>query len=67
MIDWRTVADGGPTAADIVAKLSADARSGSIVLMHLGGYHTLDALPGILAAIEAKGLQPVTLTELLAP
>jgi peptidoglycan/xylan/chitin deacetylase (PgdA/CDA1 family) len=64
-IDWRPVADGGPTAADIVAKVAADARGGSIVLMHLGGYHTLAALPGILAAIEAKGLTPVTLTELL--
>jgi peptidoglycan/xylan/chitin deacetylase (PgdA/CDA1 family) len=64
-IDWRPVADGGPTAAEIVAKIEADARGGSIVLMHLGGYHTLDALPGILAAIEAKGLQPVTLGELI--
>ena len=67
MIDWRPVSDGGPTAADMVAKLTANAQGGSIVLMHLGGYHTLEALPGILAAIQAKGLQPVTLTELLAP
>jgi peptidoglycan/xylan/chitin deacetylase (PgdA/CDA1 family) len=64
-IDWRPVADGGPTAADIVAEVTANARGGSIVLMHLGGYHTLEALPGILAAIEAKGLVPVTLDELL--
>jgi peptidoglycan/xylan/chitin deacetylase (PgdA/CDA1 family) len=64
-IDWRPVADGGPTAADIVTKVTANARGGSIVLMHLGGYHTLEALPGILAAIEAKGLEPVTLDELL--
>lgn len=64
-IDWRPAADGGPTAADIVAKIEANARGGSIVLMHLGGYNTLEALPGILAAIEAKGLEPVTLTELL--
>jgi peptidoglycan/xylan/chitin deacetylase (PgdA/CDA1 family) len=66
-IDWRPISDGGPTAADIVAKVTAKAQSGSIILMHLGGYHTLEALPGILAAIEAKGLTPVTLTELLAP
>jgi peptidoglycan/xylan/chitin deacetylase (PgdA/CDA1 family) len=64
-IDWRPVADGGPTAADMVAKIEANARGGSIVLMHLGGYNTLEALPGILAAIESKGLRPVTLTELL--
>jgi peptidoglycan/xylan/chitin deacetylase (PgdA/CDA1 family) len=64
-IDWKPESDGGPTTADIVAKISAKAQGGSIVLMHLGGYNTLDALPGILAAIQAKGLQPVTLAELL--
>ncbi len=64
-IDWRPVEDGGPTAADIVARIQSDARDGSIVLMHLGGYHTLEALPGILAAIEGKNLRPVTLGELL--
>jgi peptidoglycan/xylan/chitin deacetylase (PgdA/CDA1 family) len=65
MIDWRTVADGGPTAADMVAKLKANATGGSIVLMHLGGYHTLEALPGLVAATATLGLQPVTLTEML--
>jgi len=63
-IDWKPVADGGPTTADIVAKVTANAQGGSIVLMHLGGYNTLDALPGILAAIQAKGLQPATLGEM---
>jgi peptidoglycan/xylan/chitin deacetylase (PgdA/CDA1 family) len=64
-IDWKRVVDGGPTADDIVAKIATNARAGSIVLMHLGGYQTLQALPGILAAIEALGLEPVTLGELL--
>jgi peptidoglycan/xylan/chitin deacetylase (PgdA/CDA1 family) len=64
-IDWKLVADGGPTTADIVAKVTANAQGGSIVLMHLGGYHTLEALPGILATVQAKGLQPATLAELL--
>jgi len=65
MIDWRPVSDGGPTAADMVAKLKANGRGGSIVLMHLGGYHTLEALPGILSALEDMGLVPVTLGEML--
>jgi peptidoglycan/xylan/chitin deacetylase (PgdA/CDA1 family) len=65
-IDWKLVSDGGPTAADIVAKVQANARDGSIVLMHLGGYHTLEALPGILAALENMGLLPVTLSEMFA-
>jgi peptidoglycan/xylan/chitin deacetylase (PgdA/CDA1 family) len=65
MIDWKPESDGGPTAADMVAKLRANAKGGSIVLMHLGGYNTLSALPGILAAANDMGLQPVTLTEML--
>ncbi len=33
--------------------------------MHLGGYNTLEALPGILATVAARGLEPVTLDEML--
>jgi peptidoglycan/xylan/chitin deacetylase (PgdA/CDA1 family) len=61
MIDWKLESDGGPTAAEMATKLTANARGGSIVLMHLGGYNTLAALPGILAACAGLGLQPVTL------
>jgi len=64
-IDWRPQADGGPSADDIVAKISGNAQGGSIVLMHLGGYNTLEALPGILATVAARGLEPVTLDEML--
>jgi hypothetical protein len=64
MIDWRPEADGGPTTADLVAKMTANARPGSIVLMHLGGFNTLDALPGMLTALGDKGLVPVTLEEM---
>jgi peptidoglycan/xylan/chitin deacetylase (PgdA/CDA1 family) len=64
-IDWKAATDGGPSADDIAAKVAARARGGSIVLMHLGGYHTLEALPGILAALAGRGLQPVTLSQLL--
>jgi peptidoglycan/xylan/chitin deacetylase (PgdA/CDA1 family) len=64
-IDWKPSKDGGPTASEIVAKVAANAREGSIVLMHLGGYETLDALPGILDAVVGNGLRPVTLPALL--
>jgi peptidoglycan/xylan/chitin deacetylase (PgdA/CDA1 family) len=63
-IDWKPTSDGGPTTTDIVAKVAAKAQGGSIVLMHLGGWHTLEALPGILAATAAKGLTPITLGEM---
>lgn len=66
IIDWRPVDNDppGPTADQIVAKIRANAQGGSIVLMHLGGWNTLEALPGILAALEDKGLTPVTLDEM---
>jgi peptidoglycan/xylan/chitin deacetylase (PgdA/CDA1 family) len=66
-IDWRPPGDGGPTAGDIEAKVVSQAQGGSIVLMHLGGWNTLEALPGILAGLEAKGLRPVALSEMLRP
>jgi peptidoglycan/xylan/chitin deacetylase (PgdA/CDA1 family) len=66
-IDWRPTADGGPTARDIEDKVLARVQGGSIVLMHLGGYNTLEALPAIVDGLRAKGLKPVTLTELLEP
>ena len=64
-IDWKNTADGGPTTSQIVTKVATQAQGGSIVLMHLGGWHTLEALPGILGALGDKNLQPVTLQELL--
>lgn len=64
-IDWRPTVDGGPTARDIEAKVLSRVEGGSIVLMHLGGWHTLEALPAIIDGLRARGLEPVTLTELL--
>jgi peptidoglycan/xylan/chitin deacetylase (PgdA/CDA1 family) len=63
-IDWRPEEDGGPTAADIVDKVVSRAQGGSIVLMHLGGYNTFEALPAMLAGLQAKGLEPATLDEM---
>jgi peptidoglycan/xylan/chitin deacetylase (PgdA/CDA1 family) len=64
-IDWRTIADGGPTAAAIADKVVTRAQRGSIVLMHLGGYHTYDALPSMVLRLRAGGLQPTTISDLL--
>lgn len=64
-IDWRLEKNGGPTADDIVAKVRANARGGSIVLMHLGGYHTFEALPQVVAGLADAGLRPVTLDTML--
>ncbi|MEA2520011.1 MAG: peptidoglycan-N-acetylglucosamine deacetylase [Chloroflexota bacterium] len=66
-IDWRPIANDppGPTADQIVGKVVGGARNGSIVLMHLGGYETLHALPRIVAGLESKGYRLVTLDEML--
>jgi hypothetical protein len=64
-IDWMPTADGGPTAASMQDKVVANASKGSIVLMHLGGYHTYDALPGMVLRLRQAGLTPTTISGLL--
>jgi peptidoglycan/xylan/chitin deacetylase (PgdA/CDA1 family) len=66
-IDWRPIRNDppGPTADQIVAKVLGNARGGSIVLMHLGGYETFEALPRIIAGLRADGFEPITLDELM--
>jgi peptidoglycan/xylan/chitin deacetylase (PgdA/CDA1 family) len=64
-IDWRPEADGGPTAAEIVEKVLANAQGGSIVLMHFGGYNTFEALPAIVSGLRAAGFELATVAEVL--
>ena len=66
-IDWRPIVNDppGPTADQMVTKVLANAQGGSIVLMHLGGYETFEALPRIVAGLRAAGFDLVTLDELL--
>ena len=40
-------------------------QNGSIISMHFGHKVTLEAMPNILEKLHARGLQPVTLTDLL--
>ena len=54
-IDWLPVADGGDSAEEMVTKVVTTAQGGSIVLMHLGGYNTFEALPGIVGGIAGTG------------
>lgn len=65
-IDWRPVKNDppGPTAGEIVAKVLSRTQGGSIVLMHLGGYHTLEALPRIVEGLRSAGYDLVTLDEM---
>jgi peptidoglycan/xylan/chitin deacetylase (PgdA/CDA1 family) len=63
-IDWRPVSDGGPNAAQIAAKVVAGRTAGGIVLMHLGGYHTRNALPSMVERLRTAGYSPTSLTGL---
>jgi peptidoglycan/xylan/chitin deacetylase (PgdA/CDA1 family) len=65
-IDWRPIANDppGPSADAIVAKVLSNARGGSIVLMHLGGYETFAALPRVVDGLSDRGLDLVNLDEL---
>jgi peptidoglycan/xylan/chitin deacetylase (PgdA/CDA1 family) len=65
-IDWKPIADGGPTAAQIATKVVSNARDGSIVLMHLGGYETLDALTVMIPALRDRGFLLTSLSDLLS-
>jgi peptidoglycan/xylan/chitin deacetylase (PgdA/CDA1 family)/LysM repeat protein len=64
-IDWKPIEQGGPTAEQIGAKVITQARSGSIVLMHLGGYETLDALRLIIPGLRDRGFLLTSLSDLL--
>lgn len=66
-IDWRPIVNDppGPTADEIIAKVLGNARGGSIVLMHLGGYETFAALPAIVDGLRGGGFQLASLDELL--
>jgi peptidoglycan/xylan/chitin deacetylase (PgdA/CDA1 family) len=65
------VVSGDPfarSAAPVVRAVLSQVRPGSIVIMHLteaNARYTDDALPQILAGLRKRGLQPVTLSELL--
>ena len=66
-VDWRPIANDppGPTADQIVAKVLGRAQNGSIVLMHLGGYETFEALPRVVGGLRDAGFELVRLDELM--
>jgi peptidoglycan/xylan/chitin deacetylase (PgdA/CDA1 family) len=55
----------GIDAQTIVTRTMASIRPGSIVLLHLNGQHTAEALPLLVQAIRAAGYRLVTVSQLL--
>jgi len=64
-IDWKRISDGGPTAQQIATKVITTAEGGSNVLMHLGGYETLDALRIMVPGLRDRGFLLTSLSDLL--
>ena len=64
-IDWKPIADGGPSAEQIASKVIGNAVNGSNVLFHLGGYETLDSLRLIVSGLRDRGFTLTSLSDLL--
>jgi peptidoglycan/xylan/chitin deacetylase (PgdA/CDA1 family) len=55
-----------PGAATVRSRTAAALHPGAIVSLHTGHRGTVDAMAGMLQDAAARGLRPVTVTELLA-
>jgi peptidoglycan/xylan/chitin deacetylase (PgdA/CDA1 family) len=64
-IDWKPIADGGPSAEQVAAKVIGNSVNGSNVLFHLGGYETLDSLRLIVPGLRDRGFTLTSLSDLL--
>ncbi|RTL70159.1 MAG: polysaccharide deacetylase family protein [Pseudonocardiaceae bacterium] len=62
-VDSRDFTDPGAAA---IRRNVAAAEAGAVVSMHLGHPGTLDAIPGLLDDLAARGLRPVTASQLFA-
>jgi len=58
--DWEN-----PPPEKIVASVLNQVKPGSIILMHEGRPNTLKALPIIIQGLRERGLEPVTVSEML--
>lgn len=55
-----------PSKTKVISNVLNNIQNGSIVSLHLGHKVTLEAMPGIIEGLHAKGLKPVTVSQLLA-
>ncbi len=59
-LDWKEL-----PASEITQRVTSKIEAGSIVLFHNAAKHTPEALPGILEAIAAKGIELVPISQLI--
>ena len=60
ILDWK-----GLKAEEMATRVLSQVKSGSIVLMHNDGEHTVEALPLIIEGLKAKGYTIKTIGELI--
>lgn len=63
-VDWKPMADGGPSSAEIVDRVLQAVQPGSIVLLQLGGPETVGALSDLIPALRER-FRLVRISELL--
>ena len=64
-VDWMPISEGGPTAQQIANKVVGNAVNGSVVLMHLGGYETFDALKIMVPGLRHRGFTLTSISDQL--
>lgn len=64
--DWAETMNGvNVTEQYLIDRVLNKASDNGIVLMHVGGYHTVNALPEIITRLRDAGYEMVTLEELI--
>lgn len=64
--DWAEELNGIKiTKSYIIKRVLDNASDGGIILMHIGGYNTVDALPEIITGLRAKGYEIVKIDDML--
>lgn len=59
-LDWKEL-----PASEITQRVTSKIEAGSIVLFHNAAKHTPEALPGILEAVAARGIELVPISQLI--
>ncbi|EEG76253.1 polysaccharide deacetylase family protein [Dethiobacter alkaliphilus] len=66
--DWAREIRGEQVTVDyLVNRVLNNASDKGIILMHIGGYNTVEALPRIISGLREDGYKLVTVNEMLPP
>ena len=66
--DWAEEIGGKKVTTDyLVERVLKNASDKGIILMHIGGYKTVEALPRIIEGLRQQGYELVTVNEMLPP